>query len=40
MKHTTPGAASALSRYSLFFGLITAGLIFGHSFSPRHVAAK
>ena len=40
MKHTTPGAASALSRYNLFFGLITAGLIFGHSFSPRHVAAK
>ena len=40
MKHTTPGAASALCRYNLFFGLITAGLIFGHSFSPRHVAAK
>jgi hypothetical protein len=41
MKHTTPRAASArLSRYNLFFGLITAGLIFVHSFSLRHAAAK
>ena len=41
MKHTRPGAASArLSRYNLLFGLITAGLIFVHSFSLRQVVAK